>query len=110
MACHTGAGFNADGTPVYTGPGAGHPLPIGRFGNNGVGSVSGPGYVNLNAGLSKRFQIFEDLHLRVEGTFTDVLNHTNLADPNSNVTSNTFGYITSSLGARTGQVAARLEF
>jgi len=110
MACHTGAGFNADGTPVYTGPGAEHPLPIGRFGNNGVGSVSGPGYVNLNAGLSKRFQIIENLHLRVEGTFTDVLNHTNLADPNSNVTSNTFGYITSSLGARTGQVAARLEF
>lgn len=108
--CYTGAGFNANGTPLHTGPGAEHPLPIGRFGNSQVGSVEGPGFVNLNAGLSKSFKVFEGLHLRVEGTFTDVLNHTNLSDPNTNITSGSFGYITSSDGARTGQVAARLEF
>jgi hypothetical protein len=111
IPCRTGAGFNADGTPRFTGPGATHPLPIGRFGNNQVGSVEGPGLINLNAGLSKSFNIVEGIRLRVEGTFTNVLNHTNLGNPNMDLSSPTFGWITTNTGgARTGQVAARLEF
>jgi hypothetical protein len=111
LACHTGAGFTASGAPRFTGPGAEHPLPIGRFGNNQVGSVEGPGYINLNSGLSKSFDIVEGVRMRVEGTFTNVLNHTNLGNPNMELDSSSFGWITSSTGgARTGQVAARLEF
>lgn len=50
-----------------------------------------------------------------EGTFTNVLNHTNLADPNMNASSPSFGQITKSIGsdfggARTGQVSVRLQF
>lgn len=111
LPCHTGAGFNANGTARFTGPGANHPLPIGRFGNNQTGDVVGPGYVNLNAGISKSFDLIEGVHLRVEGTFTNVLNHTNLGPPNMELDSASFGWITTSVGgARTGQVAARLEF
>lgn len=115
--CYTGYGLNADGTPRKTGPGAEHPLPIGRFGTSGVGSVPGPGFVNMNAGLSKFFQIHEKIGFRFEGTFTNVFNHVNLNNPNMNVTSSTFGKITSSVNAtassspaRTGQVSARFEF
>jgi hypothetical protein len=112
--CTTGAGFTpqADGTLVPNGP---HPLPIGRFGNSQVGTVEGPGLFNLSTGMSKSFSITERVRVRCEGTFTNVLNHTNLGDPNVNISSPSFGLISNSIGsdfggARTGQVSARVEF
>jgi hypothetical protein len=89
--------------------------PIGRFGNEGVGDIVGPGTVNLSAGLSKRVAITEKVHLRAEGTFTNVLNHTNLSDPLLDVTNPNFGKITSARGSdfggnRTGQISMRVEF
>jgi Carboxypeptidase regulatory-like domain len=109
--CGTGAGFDpATGAPLSA-----HPLPIGRFGNAPVGSVEGPGLVNLSSGVSKVFAITERMHLKAEGTFTNVLNHTNLGDPNLNLSSGSFGLISGTIGsdfggARTAQVSARLEF
>jgi hypothetical protein len=104
------------GTACTTGSGSGPvPLPIGRFGNAGVGSVVGPGTVNLSTGLSKIFRLTERVNLRAEGTFTNILNHTNLSDPNMNISSPSFGLISSSIssdfgGARTGQISMRLDF
>jgi len=91
------------------------PNPIGRFGNSGVGDVEGPGLFNLSSGLSKSFALTERFRLKAEGTFTNVLNHTNLGDPNMNLSSPSFGIIGGTIGsdfggARTAQVAARLEF
>ena len=88
------------------------------------GSVPGPGLVNLSAGLSKSVAITER-QTQAEGTFTNVLNHTNLGDPIMDLSSPNFGQITSTVGdpstigasvgtdlggARTGQIAIRLEF
>jgi len=89
--------------------------PIGRFGNESVGNILGPGTVNLSAGLKKRFVISENVHLSAEGTFTNVLNHTNLNDPILDITNVDFGRITSARGSdfgggRTGQVSMKLEF
>ena len=104
------------GTACTTGSGTGlFPLPIGRFGNAQVGSIVGPGTVNLSTGLSKTFSLTERVKLRAEGTFTNILNHTNLGDPNTNVSSPSFGLITGTIGsdaggARSGQVSARLDF
>jgi hypothetical protein len=104
------------GTPCTTGSGSGPvPNPIGRFGTARVGSVGGPGTVNLSSGLSKTFPITERVLLKAEGTFTNVLNHTNLGDPNLNVSSPSFGLISNTIGsdfggARSGQVSMRLEF
>lgn len=89
--------------------------PIGRFGNAQVGSLEGPGTVNLSTGLFKTFRITEGIHLRAEGTFANVLNHTNLNDPILDVSSPQFGVITQARGsdfgsARSGQVSMRLEF
>ncbi|MDX2150056.1 MAG: carboxypeptidase-like regulatory domain-containing protein [Bryobacteraceae bacterium] len=92
------------------------PAPIGRFGNSGVGIVLGPGTVGWNLGLSKRFLLVERVSLRMEGTFTNVPNRVNLADPNLNIADSNFGRITSARGGevfgggRTGQVSMRLEF
>jgi hypothetical protein len=65
--------------------------------------------------LSKSITIVEGVSLKAEGTFTNVLNHTNLGDPNMNVASPNFGQITKTIGsdfggARTGQIAVRIEF
>ncbi len=90
-------------------------LPIGRFGTSSVGDVNGPGTVSLSTGLSKQFSITERMHLRAEGTFTNILNHTNFADPVTDVTSAAFGTISQARGSdfggnRTGQVSMKLEF
>ena len=90
-------------------------LPIGRFGTEAVGDLRGPGTVNLSSGLAKSFQLAKSIRARVEGTFTNVFNHTNLADPVLDLTSGSFGKITQARGSdfggnRTGQVSARLEF
>jgi hypothetical protein len=115
--CGTGAGFNpATGAALSASP-----LPIGRFGNAPVGSVQGPGFFNLSSGLSKTFSITERFKIKAEGTFTNILNHTNLGDPNLNLSSSSFGLISGVEGsgtnnpndfgsARTAQIALRAEF
>lgn len=89
--------------------------PIGRFGDAQVGSLVGPGTVNLSGGLFKIFAITQRVNLRLEGTFTNLPNHANLGDPILNVTNPEFGEITTARGsgfgsARNGQVSARIEF
>jgi hypothetical protein len=113
--------YTCPGTPGWV-PGTaclignpGYGNPIGRFGNAGVGTVVGPGTVNLNAGLSKRFAVTERVHIKVEGSFTNVLNHLNLANPVLAIDNSSVGQITSARpadfgGNRTGQVGARIEF
>jgi hypothetical protein len=90
-------------------------MPIGRYGTEAIGDLRGPGTVNLSTGVSKSFTIHESIRVRTEGTFTNVLNHTNLADPTLDLTSSSFGKITQARGSdfggnRTGQVSLRVEF
>jgi hypothetical protein len=88
------------------------PNPIGRFGNTQVGSITGPGFINLNSGLVKTFSVTERIKLRAEGTFTNVLNHTNLDENylSLDLSTSSFGVITKGLAPRVGQVSMRLEF
>jgi hypothetical protein len=103
---------NTGQTPCNVGVGT---LPIGRFGTESVGDLTGPGTVSLSSGLSKSFNIVEGIRLKASGTFTNVLNHTNLADPQTDISQANFGQITQSRGSdfggnRTGQLSLRLEF
>jgi len=120
LTCPGLPGFTI-GSSCTTGSGAGPaPLPIGRFGSLRPGSIVGPGTINLSTGISKSIHLTERVNLRAEGTFTDILNHTNLGDPNVNISSPSFGLITNSVSggafgagngeARTGQVSMRLDF
>ncbi len=90
--------------------------PIARFGNSGVGTLLGPGTVLFSLGFGKQFRITEAVRLKFEGSFTNLPNHPNLNDPvSTNLTSGSFGQITSARGAdtggnRIGQFALRLEF
>ena len=92
------------------------PADAGRFGTCGLGILEGPGENNVNAGLAKQFPISERFRLRFEATFTNVLNHTNFAEPSLNFSNpSTFGVLQATLpqglgGNRTGQLALRLDF
>lgn len=103
------------GDPCNTGMSGSGVAPIGRFGTARPGAVVGPGTVNLSTGLIKEFAFTERVHLTFNASFTNVLNHPNLSDPDMNVGDTDFGKITSAQGSdfggsRTGQVSLRLEF
>lgn len=122
-SCHTGAG------PAYSAinPATGQsergmelingqlytiPNPIGRFGTSRVGGLIGPQFFTWDAGVFKVFSLTERVKLRAEGTFTNVTNNGNL-DPttmNTNITSRSYGEMTSAIAARNGQVSLRLDF
>lgn len=89
--------------------------PIGRFGNGGVGTLLGPSTINLSMGLGKEFRIKERATLKFEGSFTNLPNHPNLANPGTDITSLAFGRTTSARGAdsggnRVGQFGLRVVF
>jgi hypothetical protein len=92
------------------------PVGAGRVGNASVGSLEGPGTAAVNAGLAKVLQLRENLRLRFEASFTNVLNHPNFAPPVTDISNPAaFGALTTaqsaeSAGNRTGQVALRLDF
>ena len=95
---------------------------VGRFGNAGVGSMVGPGTVNLSLGLAKDFRLTERFKLKFESSFTNLPNHPNFDDPRQNLTEcagspclGTFGQVLASRkgdagGNRVGQLALRIEF
>jgi hypothetical protein len=91
------------------------PVDAGRFGNAGVGILEGPGTATISLGLAKVFPLTENIHLRFESTFTNVLNHTNFAPPVTQIQTASFGQLTAATtaenaGNRTGQLALRLDF
>ena len=89
-----------------------------------VGSLQGPGTIDWDLGLSKSFHLTEHATLRIEGSFVNVLNHTNLGPPDMKITDVNnpaqgqcgFGCITAAqglyefAGAREGQIGAGIEF
>lgn len=96
------------------------PAPIGRFGNSGTAFIEGSGSINWDLGMQKSFNLTERVKLKVELSFTNVLNHVNLGDPQMDLTSAGFGTITAARGlsngqsdfqgSRAGQFGARIDF
>jgi hypothetical protein len=97
------------------------PAGAGRLGNSGVGVCEGPGTIAVSGGLARGFPIYEHLHGRFEATFTNILNHTNLAPPNTlfipgaSSADTSFGVTNTvqsseNAGNRTGQLSFRLDF
>lgn len=65
------------------------------YGNVVKGSFTGPQYNDWDVSVIRYFPIHEATQLQFRGEFFNVLNHTNLGDPNQSVTASTFGRITS---------------
>ena len=88
---------------------------IGRFGMAGPGQLIGPNTRVFSAKLQKRFHVTEKTYLQVEGSATNLFNHTNFGLPARNLSSSTFGRITTTqsaegAGPRNLQVGVRVNF
>jgi len=82
----------------------------GTFGNIKKDSFVGPRFVNWDAGLARDFGITERAKLQFRAEYSNLLNHTNLSDPNLTSTSAIFGRITSDISPRLADLALKLRF
>jgi len=88
-------------------------VPSGTFGNVGKGAFRGPGRFNVDTGLIKNFYPFskhEDLRFQLRGEFFNVLNHTELNDPDVTRNDANFGRIFGAGDPRIIQLALKLYF
>src|SRR5262249_20940550 len=88
---------------------------IGRFGRVGPGSLIGPGTQVFSAKVQKKCYATERIYVQLEGSATNLLNHTNFGLPGKNLSASSFGRITTTqsaegAGARQLQVGVRLAF
>jgi hypothetical protein len=94
------------------------PEPYAPFGNSPRNAVSGPGFWQLDTGLTKDFALTEKTHLQIRGEAFNITNRTNFGEPNTmysgscptSTPCNSFGVITSTLPARELQMAAKIVF
>jgi Carboxypeptidase regulatory-like domain/TonB-dependent Receptor Plug Domain len=82
----------------------------GQFGNLGRNAIYGPGQINWDMAISRRFKVNERWALAVRSDFFNVLNHANWNNPTTNVTSGTFGQITTFGSPRIIQFSMKLFF
>src|ERR1035438_2490673 len=68
--------------------------PIGTFGNLGRDAVYGPGTIQFDMSLSRRFDIKERFKLDVRSDFFNIMNHANWSNPTASITSGIFGQVT----------------
>jgi len=80
------------------------------FGNAGRNIVRGFAFHQVDLGVSKSFVLTERLKMQLRGEAFNVLNKTNFAAPNANISSTAFGTITSAYDPRSLQVALKLQF
>jgi hypothetical protein len=96
------------------------PAYAGQIGDTGRNAFYGPGLIDFDASLAKRFRITERIGLAFRADFFNVLNHTNFALTSANRTesSGTFGQISGVAGLSGGnnggprvlQVTGRITF
>jgi hypothetical protein len=89
--------------------------PLGIFGNTGKGGFNGPQYWDFDAGLLKNWAVVSSdrVHVQFHAEFFNVLNHTQLGNPNLTANAQGFGSITglaTNASPRVGQLALKLLF
>jgi hypothetical protein len=90
--------------PVNSGPGTG-------FGNLVKGGLRGPSVTNWDAAVIRAFPIYRETNLDFRVEYFDVLNHTELGNPNTNFSNSAFGTITSTQGGpRIAQFSLKYVF
>jgi Carboxypeptidase regulatory-like domain/TonB-dependent Receptor Plug Domain len=89
-------------------------VPLGTAtgdGDVGYNTLRGPGFINTDLSAFKSFPMAESLKLEFRAEAFNAFNHTNLGDPNLNLSSPLFGKIGSANGVgRILQFALRLSF
>jgi len=83
---------------------------LGTFGNAGRNILTGPGTFNVDLAAHKNFRFTERWNLQYRAEFFNALNHTNLNNPGTTVSSGSFGRITGAGSPRIIQMALKLRF
>ena len=90
------------------------PIPApGQEGNLGRNTYDGPGFANVNLSLQRSFIVpwfGREGALQIRGVFLNLFNRVNLAQPDGDLSSGTFGMSHDQLLPRQVQVSARLTF
>ena len=98
------------GSLQWLNPGAFTPNALGTFGNAGSDSLLGPGYFDVDVGLSRYFAIHEHQKLELRFEFFNLGNNVNFGTPDNNLQDNTFGQILGDVGPRILEFALRYTF
>jgi hypothetical protein len=97
-------------TLQWINPNAYVPNPLGTFGDAGSDSLLGPKYVDVDAALSRIFNIREGQQFSLRFEAFNLANHANFSNPDNNLQDNTFGVILSDVAPRILQFAAKYQF
>ncbi len=84
--------------------------PTGTFGNLGRDAIYGPGTIQWDMSLSRRFQVRERYKLDFRADFFNIMNHGNWSNPTTSIASGTFGQITTFGSPRQIQLGMKLYF
>ena len=83
----------------------------GTFGSSGRNIIPGPGLANVNMALSKSFTVYRESSIQFRAEFFNLMNHPNfIAKRSDNLTSGTYGRITSADDPRILQFGLKLLF
>jgi hypothetical protein len=82
----------------------------GTFGNSGRCSLLAPGYFDIDAALSRYFNITERQRVELRFEFFNLLNHPNFQAPDNYFSDATFGQILSDVSPRILQFALKYTF
>jgi carboxypeptidase family protein len=95
---------------VWISPAAFVANSLGTFGDAGYNSLRAPGFFDLDANVTRSFQIRERKTLELRFEFFNALNHTNFNTPVATLSSSSFGEIQSAADPRILQLAAKFKF
>ena len=84
--------------------------PVGTFGNLGRFAVYGPGTINWDMSLSRRFDLKERVKVDFRAEFYNIMNHGNWSNPTTSIASGIFGQVTTFGTPRQIQMALKLFF
>ncbi|MGP8247925.1 MAG: hypothetical protein ACLQVN_25855 [Bryobacteraceae bacterium] len=83
---------------------------LGTFGDAGNNSLIGPGFFNIDANVTRSFQIREHKIFQLRFEFFNLLNNVNFSNPVATLSSSSFGKIQSDVSPRILQLAAKFLF
>lgn len=86
------------------------PNAIGSFGSSGKNILRAPNFFDTDMGLLKQNKITERTSLQFRAEFFNLFNNVNFSGPNNNLSSSSFGQITSAGSPRILQLALKLNF
>jgi hypothetical protein len=73
-------------------------------------AMRGPNRSNFDLSFSKHTQVYESLNMEIRADFFNIFNHAEFSNPDTSITSSTFGRITTTADPRIIQLALKFTF